>query len=85
MLRSRTDIIIEILDAARTDANKMSIIHRTDLNFNIAEKYLNLLQKHGLVNNRRDKYITTEKGRSFIEDAKTVTMHLEEAYHELPQ
>ncbi len=85
MLRSRIDIIIEILDAARTGANKTSMIHRTDLNLNTAEKYLDLLQKHGLMNNRRDKYITTEKGRSFLEDAKAVTLRLDEAYHELPQ
>jgi len=77
MHRSRTDIIIEILEVAKVDANKTSIVYGANLNFKIAEKYLNLLQKHGLMDNRSGKYITTEKGRNFLENAKAVTLYLD--------
>ncbi len=77
MRRSRIDTIIDMLEAAKIDANKTNIICRTDLNLKIAEKYLNLLQKHGLMDSRSGKYITTEKGKCFLKDAKAVTPHLE--------
>ncbi len=76
MRRNQIDIIIEILEVARADANKTNIVYRTNLNFKLAEKYLNLLQKNGLMDNRSDKYKITEKGKSYLEKAKAVTLHL---------
>lgn len=74
MRRSRMDIIIDVLDVARMGVNKTSVVYRTNLNFRLAEKYLDLLQKHNLVENRSDKYITTDKGKIFLEKAKEVTL-----------
>jgi len=74
MRRSRIDIIIDVLDAAQMGVNKTSVVYRTNLNFKLADKYLELLQKHGLVENRSDKYITTDKGKIFMEKAKEVTL-----------
>jgi predicted transcriptional regulator len=76
MRRSQMDIIVEILEVARADANKTSIVYRTNLNFKLAEKYLNLLQKNGLMDSRLDKYKITEKGKSYLEKAKEVTLQL---------
>ena len=74
MRRSRIDIIIDVLDAAQMGVNKTSVVYRTNLNFKLADKYLELLQKHGLVENRVNKYITTDKGKIFMEKAKEVTL-----------
>ncbi len=74
MRRSRIDIIIDVLDVAKMGVNKTSIVYRTNLNFTLADKYLDMLQKNGLVENRLDKYITTEKGKIFLEKAKEITI-----------
>lgn len=59
MRRSKIDTIIDVLDVAKMRVNKTSIAYRTNLNFTLADKYLDILQKLGLVENRSDKYITT--------------------------
>lgn len=74
MRRSRIDIIIDVLDVAQMGVNKTSVVYRTNLNFKLADKYLELLQRHGLVENSLDKYKTTDKGKIFLEKAKEVTL-----------
>ncbi len=74
MRRSRIDIIIDVLDVAQKGVNKTSVVYRTNLNFKLADKYLELLQRHGLVENSLDKYKTTDKGKIFLEKAKEVTL-----------
>ncbi len=76
MRRSRIDIIIDILEVAKMGVNKTSVVYRTNLNFKLADKYLELLQNQGLVENRVDKYITTDKGKIFLEKAKEITQQL---------
>ena len=76
MHRSRIDIIIDILDVARSGANKTKIVYKTNLNFKLADKYLDLLQKRGLVENKLEKYITTEKGKILLERAREITSEL---------
>lgn len=77
MRRSRIDIIIEILEVAKAGVNKTSIVYRTNLNFTLAEKYLELLEMQGLMENKSEKYITTGKGKIFLEKAKDLTLQLE--------
>lgn len=72
MRRERIDIIIEVLEIAKVGVNKTSIVYRANLNFKVADKYLELLQKYGLLENRLDKYIITEKGKRFLEKAQDV-------------
>ncbi|MCX9012582.1 MAG: hypothetical protein OIN66_15875 [Candidatus Methanoperedens sp.] len=76
MRRSRIDIIIDVLEVAKMGVNKTSVVYRTNLNFKLADKYLELLQNQGLVENRVDKYITTDKGKIFLEKAKEITQQL---------
>ena len=78
MRRSRIDISIDILEVAKKEVNKTGIVYRTNLNFKLAERYLDLLLKHGLVENRLDKYITTDKGKIFLAKAKEIALNLEE-------
>ncbi len=76
MNRSRIDIIIDILDVAIGGTNKTSIVYKTNLNFKLADRYLMLLQNRGLVESKKDKYITTEKGKILLGKAKEVTSQL---------
>lgn len=76
MRRSRIDIIIDVLEVAVTGVNKTAVVYKTNLNFKLAEKYLGLLQKQGLVENTVNKYKTTEKGKIFLEKAKELTLQL---------
>ncbi len=77
MRRSKVDIIIDILNVVKKGADKTSIVYKTDLNFKLIDKYLDLLQKYGLIENRSDKYIATKKGNIFIERARQITLYLE--------
>ena len=74
MRRSRLDIIIAVLEAGKEETNKTSIVYKTNLNFKLAKEYLDLLQTRGLVENRLNKYITTEDGKSFLDKAKAVSI-----------
>ncbi|SDW93345.1 winged helix-turn-helix domain-containing protein [Methanohalophilus portucalensis] len=63
--RSRIDISAEILDAAMSGANKTQIVYNANLNFSIAKKYLEMLEKKELIRKEGDRYVTTEKGKTF--------------------
>lgn len=76
MRRSRIDIIIDVLEVAIMGVNKTGVVYKSNLNFRLAEKYLELLQKHGLIENRENKYITTDKGRIFLQKAKEITLQI---------
>jgi predicted transcriptional regulator len=76
MRRSRIDIIIDVLEIASMGVNKTAVVYKTNLNFKLAEKYLGLLQKQGLVENNVNKYKTTEKGKIFLEKAKELILLL---------
>ncbi len=77
MKRSRIDIIIDILEVAKMEVNKTGLVYKTNLNFKLANNYLELLQNQGLLEKMLDKYITTDKGKAFLKKAKEVTLDLE--------
>jgi predicted transcriptional regulator len=81
MRRSRMDIVVDVLEVAKNGVNKTAIVYRTNLNFTLAEKYLELLEKQGLLENKSDKYITSDKGKVFLAKAKEITMQLETPLH----
>jgi len=77
--RSRFEIIGEILsltaDGAGNGAVKTLIVYRANLNFNVANRYLNLLLREGLVSVVRGsavKYKITEKGAKFLDGYKNL-------------
>ncbi|MCZ7372508.1 MAG: hypothetical protein O8C60_02435 [Candidatus Methanoperedens sp.] len=76
MRRSRIDIIIDVLEVAKIGINKTGVVYKTNINFKLADKYLDLLQKQGFVENIVDKYITTNKGKIFLEKAREITLQL---------
>lgn len=76
MRRSRMDIIIDVLEVAVKGVNKTAVVYKTNLNFKLAEKYLEILQKQGFIENTLNKYKTTDKGRIFLQKAKELTLQL---------
>ncbi|MDO8726902.1 MAG: winged helix-turn-helix domain-containing protein, partial [Candidatus Methanoperedens sp.] len=76
MKRGRIDIIIDVLKTAMVGVNKTRIVYKEKLNFKLADKYLALLQKNGLMEKKMDKYIITEKGERFLERAQDVVLNI---------
>ncbi|MBU4077826.1 MAG: winged helix-turn-helix domain-containing protein [Euryarchaeota archaeon] len=74
--RGRLDIIIDILEFAKKGTSKTAIVSGANLNFQLTEKYLALLLKNGFMDNRQEKYVTTDKGKMFLEKAKEITLQL---------
>jgi predicted transcriptional regulator len=74
--RGRIEIVMAILDKASKGVNKTGIVYGANLNFNMAEKYLPLLMKRGLVlklnGERGHVYEITEKGREVLKNYKEI-------------
>ena len=68
--RNNLEISSDILKTAINGARKSHIVYQTNLNFKIAEKYLNQLSKSGLLTGStkgRRIYSTTEKGLKYLD------------------
>lgn len=72
--RSRIDISAEILRVATKGASKTQIVYGTNLNFEVAKKYLEMLKERGLIEQDEDLYLTTSKGKEFQELAKELKL-----------
>ncbi|WMW22671.1 winged helix-turn-helix domain-containing protein [Methanolobus mangrovi] len=68
--RSRTAISVEILKAALEGAKKTHIVYSANLNFDMVNRYLEMLEEKGLLEHKGNLYITTAKGKEFQEIAK---------------
>jgi predicted transcriptional regulator len=77
MRRSKIDIVVDMLEVTKNGVNKTAVVYKTNLNFRLAEKYLLLLEKQGLLEKKSDKYFTSNKGKIFLGKAKDLTMQLE--------
>ena len=65
MRRSRTDIAADILKVAMKGATKTHLIYDTKLNFNIAQKYLEMLREKELIRHENGLFVTTDKGKIY--------------------
>lgn len=74
--RGRIEIIMAILNKTSKGVNKTKIVYGANLNFNMAERYLPLLMKRGLVlrldGERGQVYEITEKGREVLKNYKEI-------------
>ena len=77
MRRSKIDIVVDVLEVTKNGVNKTAIVYKTNLNFRLADKYLLLLEKQGLLEKKSDKYFTSDKGKIFLGKAKDLTLQLE--------
>lgn len=74
MRRSTNDIAVDILKAAMNGATKTHIISEVNLNFNIAQRYLEMLSEKELIKHENGLFITTNKGKVFQEMAKELKL-----------
>ncbi len=74
--RGRLDIIIDILEVAKEGTSKTAIVSSANLNFQLIEKYLAMLLENGFMENRQEKYVITEKGRTILKKAKEINLQL---------
>jgi len=73
--RGRFEIIGEILSLAKDGARKTTIVYRANLNFNVVNRYLQLLVQEGLISpadGSARKLKTTEKGLEFLKAYKNL-------------
>lgn len=65
---------MDILKIANNGAKKTHIVYEVNLNFNIAQKYLEMLKEKELIKNENGLFITTDKGKIFQEIAKEIKL-----------
>ncbi|MBU4222234.1 MAG: winged helix-turn-helix domain-containing protein [Euryarchaeota archaeon] len=85
MRRSRLDIVIDILEVAKEGVNKTGIVYRTNLNFQLTDKYLALLIEKGFLEKREEKYATTDAGKAFLEKAREITSQISGNFLNIPR
>jgi predicted transcriptional regulator len=69
MNRSKSEIMLEVLNVCRNGASKTRIVYKANLNFKIAIPYIDLLSGKGLLRIRegpRTLYETTPQGLEVI-------------------
>jgi predicted transcriptional regulator len=66
--RKKIEIIADILNVAREGAKKTHIIYRGNLSFKVANMYLDVVVKAGLIrfDSKNGHYLLTEKGKRFL-------------------
>ena len=67
--RCKFDIIVAILDAVSGGATKTQIVYTSNLNFKLADKYLEFLQDYGLIEQRGGVYKITKTGQEYLKKA----------------
>ena len=73
--RSRFEIIGGILSLAMDGVRKTSIVYRANLNFNLVNRYLDLLTREGLISSTGGsarKFKATERGLKFLKAYKNL-------------
>ena len=68
--RSSMEIMVNILEEARSGINKTRLVYRTNLNFIVVQKYIDFLTEKGLIQTDQRPnlvYVTTEKGVQFLD------------------
>jgi predicted transcriptional regulator len=81
MRRSKHVIISEILDICKCGANKTRIVYQANLNFRIANNYIDMLIKNNLIEVKQGKdvsYETTDRGISLLDNFKQISSQLSE-------
>lgn len=70
--RDRLEIIAAILDLCLKPRSKTRVMYGTNLSWKMLQQYLSHIESQGLLefNNKSTKYVTTSRGRSFLEKWK---------------
>ena len=67
-----------LLNITKSGANKTRIVYKTNLNFVLADKYLDFLQQNGLVEAKYDStyYQITEKGMDYLNKMQDINTNV---------
>lgn len=74
--RSSMEIMVNILEEARSGINKTRLVYRTNLNFIVVQKYIDFLSEKGLIQTDQRPnlvYVTTERGVQFLNEFTKLT------------
>lgn len=74
MRRNKNDIAVDILRVAMNGATKTHIIYEAKINFNVAQRYLEMLNEKGLIKHENGLFTITNKGKAFQELAKELKL-----------
>jgi len=79
--RSETEIIYDLLSAAKKDIKKTRLMYKTNMTYTQFIKYLDVLMEKGLLaqkdtNPRGKIYYTTEDGQKLLESLHTALNYL---------
>jgi predicted transcriptional regulator len=77
--RPRLEIVADVLFCCRRAEAKTKIMRTNNLSYNQLEEVLPLLTSSGLLRKESEKYVTTDKGISFIEQFKSISSLLTSA------
>jgi len=83
MRRDKLKIILDILDICANGANKTKIVYRANLNFKMANIYLEIMTNEGLLSHQDEKgggkvYLTTDRGKDLLGDVSQIYERLEQ-------
>ncbi len=75
--RSSFEIIYNILCESRAGINKTRLVYKTNLNFHVMERYLELLTSRGLlILEPKNRYKTSDSGLKYIMLFEQITREL---------
>jgi len=66
--RHKLDVIFEILSLAQGGVRRTRLVYLTNINFSMLRRYLNVLFRMGLIEDRGRMLVTTPKGVRFVEE-----------------
>jgi predicted transcriptional regulator len=81
MRRDKLKIILDILDICTDGANKTKIVYQANLNFKMANIYLEIMTNEGLLSHQDENggklYLTTGRGKDLLSDVRQIYERLE--------
>jgi predicted transcriptional regulator len=81
MLRSKIEILADVLEAAARGATKTRILSKANLNQKLADQTIRLLDDLKLLTEKKGKsvsYFTTKRGLHFLEEYRRLQKALKE-------
>ena len=66
-VRSRQDIMADVLRLVQEPQLKTHIMYKVNLSFEQSQNYFELMVSNGLIHNTSNKWSITEKGRRFLQ------------------
>lgn len=72
-MRSKLEIMADILSVARNSARKTEIVYKANLNFDRVQRYIDYLKGKGFLEHTGHFYTLTERGEEFLRGYQLMT------------